>query len=354
MGLNNYLINVGSVKNMKCREITMVAGPCATESEEQVMTTAHSIAEIRDVARDYRIQFKLRGGAWKPRTAYKGSDGERIFEGTGETGLKWLSQAAETYSLPIVSEIMSEMDLRHFLRYLKPERDYLQVGARDAQTYALLYAVGGTTFNVLLKNSQHGIDTSETIGSLQRFEKNSSKVFCVRGQKPYIPVRPDDEGHKNYMAELLQSEDQHPDARNLNNIAVISQLREEPFFDSISLCYDPSHAIGGKNDLMRRRIGEYAIKAIKQFGYDWIMVECDDRSAVAKCDGPQALLTTLNGVDWSQTNAGKEPEIKPLTVVDIAWELMVSQAQLMGMNPDGNKMKADRQKLDKIRWGMTP
>lgn len=336
---------------MKYREITIVTGLCAPETEEQVMTTAYSIAMHRDVAKDYGIQFKQRGGAWKPRTKYRTNSGDKIFEGVGEIGLKWLSQAAEKYSLPVVSEIMSEMDLRHFLRHLEPERDYLQVGARTSKAYALLYAIGGTPFNVVLKSPEHGVDIEEAKGCLDRFEKNGERVYCIRGQRPHINPIANDKAYKKYMDALLQGEDQHPDARNLNNIAAISQLRQDPYFNDIVLCYDPSHTIGGENDLMRRRIGEYAIKAIK-LGYDWIMVECNDKSAVAKCDGPQALLTTLNGVDWSQTNAGKEPEIKPLTLVDITFELMRFQAERMGIGAE--KLAADKARLEKIRWNMTP
>ncbi len=336
---------------MDFRKITITAGTCAAESEHQVMGTAHNVAMVRDVSESYGIRFNIRGGAWKPRTTYKAGNGERVFEGEGETGLKWLARAASEYSLPVASEIMSESDMRHFIRHLEPERDYLQIGARDAQAYALLYYVGGTPFNVVLKNSQHGVDIAEMVGSLQRFEKNRSRVFCVRGQKHYVPIDPDDKNYKDHMARLLLSEDQHPDARNLNNIAVISRLRNEPFFrdNRIALWYDPSHAIGGKTDLMRRRIGEYVIKAITEFGYDGVMVECDDMSANAKCDRDQALLTMPNGVDWSQTNAGKEPAVKPLTLVDIAWELMKYQAEGAGIGAE--KLETDRQRLEEIRWG---
>ncbi len=336
---------------MDFRKITVTAGPCAAESERQVMGTAYNVAMIRDVSEGYGISFNMRGGAWKPRTTYKAGNGEKVFEGVGEVGLEWLARAARKYSLPVVSEIMSESDMRHFVRHLEPERDYLQVGARDAQAYALLYDVGGTPFNVVLKNSQHGVDIAEMVGSLQRFEKNRSKVFCVRGQKHYVPIGHNDEDYTNYMARLLRSEDQHPDARNLNNIAVISRLRSDPFFrdNRIALWYDPSHAIGGKTDLMRRRIGEYAVKAIKEFGYDGIMVECDDLSVITKCDRDQALLTTLNGVDWSQTNAGKEPAVKPLTLVDITWELMKYQAGRAGIGAE--KLEADKRRLEKIAWG---
>jgi 3-deoxy-D-arabino-heptulosonate 7-phosphate (DAHP) synthase len=332
-------------------DITIVTGPCAVESKEQIMDMGYKISLIRDFARPFNIGFKLRGGAWKPRTQYY-KNGEKIFEGTREDGLTWLAQTAKKHTLPIVTEVMSEMDLRHLIRYLNPERDYLQIGARTNQAFALLYAVGGTRFNILLKNPQHGVDIRETIGSLQRFENNGIKVFCTRGQRIIDPSGTQSKTYKEYMKKLLNSEHQHPNARNLNNIEVISQLRKQPYIikNNILLCHDPSHIWGGKTDLMRRKIGEYAIKAIREFGYDWITVEVDDKSAEAICDADQALLTTIKDVDWSKTNAGKEPQIKPITLVDITVNLMEFQAKKIGI--DAEEVKKSKKMMEKITWDM--
>ncbi len=336
---------------MNSEDLVIVAGPCAVESEEQINDMAYKISLIRNIVQPYCIGMKLRGGAWKPRTLYV-KDGEKIFEGTREEGLIWLSRAAKKYSLPVVSEVMSEMDLRHFIRYLNSDRDYLQIGARMSQSFSLLYAVGGTRFNVILKNPQHGTDTREMIGSLQRFENNGNKVYCTRGQRILDPSSAETEAYKAYMKTLYENLHQHVDARNLNNIEAIKHLRNHPYIvhNKILLCHDPSHVWGGKNDLMRRRIGEYAIRAIRDFGYDWTMVEVDDRSGDAICDADQALLTTTKGIIWSKTNARKEPQIKPITLVDIAAALM--QFQSDKRNIDKEKLKEDTTRLQTISWDM--
>lgn len=336
---------------MSVKSTVIVAGPCAIESKKQITDMAYKISMIRDIATDYQISFKFRAGAWKPRTLYRNESEEKIFEGTRENGLTWLSEVAETYSLPVVSEVMSEMDLRHFIRYLDPDRDYLQIGARTSQAFALLYAVGGTRFNVLLKSPPHGVEVTETIGSLQRFENNKEKVYCTRGQKHII--NPSGFSHKSYneyVKELYLDPHQHPDSRNLNNIEAINELKRHPYFreNRILFGHDPSHIWGGKTDIMRRRVGEYAIKAIREFGYDWIMVEVDDRSAEAICDADQALLTTTNGVDWSKTNAGREPEVKPLTLVDIVCDLIELKADQLRI--DEGKVREDTRRLGMIRW----
>jgi hypothetical protein len=117
----------------------------------------------------------------------------------------------------------------------------------------------------------------------------------------------------------------------------------------IKLGHDPSHTWGGETHQMRRNIGESAIKAVTQYGYDWIMVEVNDRSKEAKCDGDQALFTTLNGIDWDQTHGGEPPEgQEPITLVDIVEELMLWQVQ-QG-NASGENLEADIQRLQAIRW----
>jgi hypothetical protein len=316
-----------------------------------------------------------RGGAWKPRTQYHNTNGDRVFEGMREDGLGWLAEAAETYGLPIVTECMSEDDLRHFGRYLEPERDVIQIGARDSQNFALLYAVGGTGFGALLKSPQHGVDAKEAVGSLQRLAKNRVRIYCVRGQKMFInPDGVDEDGSfRALKSRALGRPGQHPDARNLNNIGAISLLRDKPYFmeNGILFGYDPSHTFGGDNDSVRRMIGEQAVRAVKEFGYDLVEVEVNDSSDSAKCDADQALLTTLRNVDWRQTNAGqgpgvvrwagRKPEVMPLTLVDIASCLMEVQMERAGLQPDcaeyaalvGKVLEA-KNKLYEIRWDMEP
>jgi 3-deoxy-D-arabino-heptulosonate 7-phosphate (DAHP) synthase len=314
---------------------------------------AYKISQIRDIVQPFHLDVKFRGGAWKPRTQLM-HNGETMFEGTREDGLIWLADAANTYDLPIVSEVMSEMDLRHFIRYLKPERDYLQIGARTNQAFALLYAVGGTRFNVLLKNPPHGIDVRETVGSLQRFEHNREKVFCTRGQRIIDPSSASSPAYNAYVQQLYSSPHQHPDARHFNNIEAIHHLRNDPYINAqqILLCHDSSHVWGGKTDLMRRKIGEYAIKAITDFGYDWIMLETDDHSADAVCDSQQAQVTTLNGIDWSKTYVGHEPSITPLSLVDVVSHVLPFQADRDHI--DADHVQDARDQLRELRWDDQP
>lgn len=349
---------------MANKEIAIIAGPCAVETYEQTMGMAYKVSLLRDAVEPFGIKVGFRGGAWKPRTLYWTDEGEKVFEGTREEGLGWLSEVGKAFGLFIVTECMSEDDWRHFGRYLEPERDYIQIGARNSQNFALLYAVGGTAFNVLLKNPQHGVNVTEAIGSLQRLEKNGTKIYCTRGQQITPPDGKEDEAYLRYKSELYQSQIQDPDSRNLNNIEAILILRENPYFagNGILLVHDPSHTWGGRNDRIRRKIGEFAIRAITEYGYDGIMVDVCDKSSFAKCDGDQALLTTSRNVDWSKTNAGqgpgvrpntgREPEIMPITLVDIASSLIDYQAERMNIDLYDERVMLAKKKLQEISWDM--
>jgi hypothetical protein len=191
------------------------------------------------------------------------------------------------------------------------------------------------------------------VGSLQRFEHNRNIVYCTRGQRIIDPTSIATETYQAYVNALYANPHQHPDARNINNIEAKQSLGDHPYLiqHQIRLCHDPSHIWGGKTDLMRRKIGEYAVKAIRDYGYDWIMIEVDDRSADAICDADQAIVTTTNGIDWSKTNARNEPQIKPLTLVDITAQLIAFQAQKAGIDPE--KVREDTRELKGIRWDMS-
>jgi 3-deoxy-D-arabino-heptulosonate 7-phosphate (DAHP) synthase len=346
-------------------KITIVDGPCALENYDQSMEMGYKTSLVKDAVAPFGIAVGYRGGSWKPRTKPDDGNGNGVFEGVREEGLKWLGKIGDTYGLPIFTECMSEDDVRHFGRYLDAERDFIQIGARNSQNFALLYNIGGTPFNVLLKNPQHGVDVEEAVGSIMRLKRNGTVVYCVRGQKPFIlPDGVEDERLNEYMDRLLSSPGQCKGSRNLNNIGAIRKLREDPYLSEkgVIFAYDPSHTFGGANDGVRRVIGEQALKAFTEYGYDMIEIEVNDRCSYAKCDANQALLSTTKNVDWSQTNAGQgsrivpgggsEPSVMPLTLVDIAKELVAYRNQSLGLSDE--EVEKAMKKLDAISWDMKP
>ena len=108
-------------------KVTVIAGPCAVESREQVLRVAEALSSL-----GLKI---LRGGAYKPRTS------PYTFQGLEEEGLKILQEAKEKYGLIVVTEITDTEYIPLVLKYA----DIIQVGARNMDNYALLKKVGKAT-----------------------------------------------------------------------------------------------------------------------------------------------------------------------------------------------------------------
>ncbi len=106
------------------KKLTMIAGPCSVESEDQIVSIAK---EVKASGAGF-----LRGGAFKPRTS------PYAFQGLKYDGLELLKVAREETGLPIVTEIMSPHDVDLFAR----DVDVIQVGARNMQNFDLLRELG--------------------------------------------------------------------------------------------------------------------------------------------------------------------------------------------------------------------
>ena len=148
--------------------LAIIAGPCAVESREQIIETAHAVKEAGATA--------LRGGAFKPRTS------PYSFQGLGEEGLRYLAEARQETGLPVVTEVMDPALVPLVCEYA----DVLQIGARNMQNYALLHAVGESQHPVLLKRGM-----SNTIEELLMAAEyilshgNMRVMLCERGIRTF-------------------------------------------------------------------------------------------------------------------------------------------------------------------------
>src|ERR1700730_6479099 len=106
------------------RRITVIAGPCAVESEAQVEAAAAAVKASG--------ASLLRGGAFKPRTS------PYSFQGMEDEGLALLENAGRHVGLPVVTEVMDP----HDIELVAAHADMLQVGARNAQNFSLLRRLG--------------------------------------------------------------------------------------------------------------------------------------------------------------------------------------------------------------------
>src|SRR5438552_19188154 len=164
---DNTVVTVGDVR-IGGDEVIVIAGPCSTENEKQVRTTA---AAVR------RAGAKVfRGGAFKPRSS------PYSFQGLGEDGLRMLRDAANAENLKLVTEVMDLSQIEVIEKYA----DIFQVGARNMQNFTLLRELGHARKPVLLKR---GISATieEWLLSAEYVLSggNTDVILCERGIRTF-------------------------------------------------------------------------------------------------------------------------------------------------------------------------
>lgn len=222
------------------REIVVMAGPCSVESGEQIIETALAVKEAG-------AQI-LRGGAFKPRTS------PYSFQGLEEEGLKLLARAREVSGLPFVTEVVNPETAELVAEYA----DILQIGARNAQNFALLKKVGQLKRPVLLKRGmsmtiQEFLMSAEYVMS----EGNQSVILCERGIRTFETA-----------------------TRNTLDLSAIPVLKERTHLPVVA---DPSHGTGNYH-----YVAAMAFAAVAA-GADGLMIEVHPDPEHASSDGPQSL-----------------------------------------------------------------
>lgn len=149
-------------------DFVVIAGPCAVESEDQMLRTAAAVKAAGATM--------LRGGAFKPRTS------PYSFQGLGLKGLKILDKARRETGLPIVTEVIDTRDVSWVGEYA----DVLQIGARNMQNFSLLREAGKSGRPVLLKRGMYStleewLNCAEYILA----EGNPNVILCERGIRTF-------------------------------------------------------------------------------------------------------------------------------------------------------------------------
>ena len=115
------------------KKTIIIAGPCAVESEEQIIRIAK---QLKELGVDY-----LRGGAFKPRT------NPNSFQGLGDKGIEYLIKAKKETGLPIVTELMTIEQVKKYAKYI----DIIQIGSRNMYNYELLKYLRKYNNKIMLK-----------------------------------------------------------------------------------------------------------------------------------------------------------------------------------------------------------
>lgn len=220
--------------------VTIIAGPCSIESEEQIMATAHFVKKAGATI--------LRGGAFKPRTS------PYAFQGLGIEGLKLLRKAGDYYTMPVVTEVLDSEDIAMVSQYA----DILQVGARNCQNFSLLKKLGKLQKPILLKRGMM-VTIKEYLMAAEYIlaEGNTSVILCERGIRTF-----------------------ETETRNTLDISAVCVLKQKTH---LPIMVDPSHASGNW-----KLIHPLSLAAIAA-GADGLMIECHINPEAALCDGDQSL-----------------------------------------------------------------
>ncbi|OOB78467.1 MAG: 3-deoxy-7-phosphoheptulonate synthase [Epulopiscium sp. Nuni2H_MBin001] len=243
----NSVINISNKTTVGASALTMIAGPCSVESEEQIVGIAKEVKRLGATA--------LRGGAFKPRTS------PYSFQGLELEGLELLKIARAETGLPIVTEIMSTSMIDKFV----DDVDVIQVGARNMQNFDLLKQLGTIDKPILLKRGlaatiEEWLMSAEYIMS----GGNDNVILCERGIRTIETF-----------------------TRNTLDVSAIPAVKK---LSHLPVIVDPSHAAG-----MAWMVDPLS-KAAIAVGADGLIIEVHNDPANALCDGQQSIKPEEFGI----------------------------------------------------------
>ncbi|WP_433259921.1 3-deoxy-7-phosphoheptulonate synthase [Actinosynnema sp. CS-041913] len=219
---------------------TVIAGPCAVESREQLAAVVPVVASAGAVL--------MRGGAFKPRSS------PYSFQGLGVEGLRLMAEQRRLTGLPIVTEVLRPEDVGLVAEYA----DMLQIGTRNMQNFPLLQEVGRCGRPVLLKRGMSATVQEWLLAAeYVLVHGNPNVVLCERGIRTFEPS-------SRFTLDLTAV----PVVKRMSHLPVI---------------VDPSHAAGQAYVVAPMTLAAAAV------GADGVMIDVHSDPENALCDGGQAV-----------------------------------------------------------------
>lgn len=233
-------IDLGDGVSIHRGGMAMMAGPCSIEGEEQVDLVLQHLV-------DNGIRI-MRGGVYKPRSS------PYSFRGLGQDGLKMWYQRCQAHGIKIITEVMHTEQIEDMLDFV----DIFQVGARNAQNFNLLDALGEVDKPVLLKRGMSGTLDELLQAAEYVFSNGNEKIIlCERGIRTY------ETAYRNTL--------------DLNAVPILKDKTHLP------VVVDPSHGIG-----VRKYVIPMALAGVMA-GADGLLVEVHASPEKAASDGQQTL-----------------------------------------------------------------
>ena len=236
------VVTVGGVE-FGGNRFTVIAGPCAVESRDQLLSTALSVKKSNASV--------LRGGAFKPRSS------PYSFQGLAEEGLKLLAEARDLTGLPVITEVLDTRQVELVARYA----DVLQVGSRNMQNFALLKEVGISMKPILLKRGMMATVEEFLLAAEYILKQgNNNIILCERGIRTF-----------------------ETSTRNTLDLSAVLSIKQRT---GLPVIVDPSHGTG-----VRWMVPSMS-KAALAVGADGLIIEVHINPEAALCDGHQSVSTT--------------------------------------------------------------
>jgi 3-deoxy-7-phosphoheptulonate synthase len=241
--VQDTVIDLGDDVEIGGGHFAMMAGPCSIEGEEQIENTVRHL-----VKNNVRV---MRGGVYKPRSS------PYSFRGLGLEGLRLFYKACREEGIKIITEVMQVSQIEGMMDYV----DVFQVGARNAQNFNLLDALGQIDKPVMLKRGISGTIDELLQAAEYVFSSGNEKILlCERG------IRSFETSYRNTL--------------DLNAVPILKEKSHLP------VIVDPSHGIG-----VRKHVEKMALAGIMA-GADGLVVEVHEQPEKAFSDGQQTLSFT--------------------------------------------------------------
>ena len=243
------------------KKLTYIAGPCAAESEQQVLETARALVATGDII--------FRAGVWKPRTR------PDTFQGVGDEGLLWLSRVKNELHVPVATEVVTAEQVT---KALEAGIDYLWIGAR---TSANPIAVATIADAIRIQNTEYRVQNNSVCAlSAERSVLGQPKAVFIKN-----PVNAD--------AALWLGNIERLEAAGVPVTAVHRGCSHQPYWEmahhvrvarpDIPMLLDPSHMIGDAE------LVPSLSRVANELEYDGLMVEVHPHPEQALSDAQQQI-----------------------------------------------------------------
>ncbi|HQV65829.1 MAG: 3-deoxy-8-phosphooctulonate synthase [Saprospiraceae bacterium] len=246
---------IKNISNRTSNNFFLIAGPCAIESEKMALDIAEVVKRITT---DLKIPYIFKG-------SYRKANRSSIHSYTGigdEKALKILRKVAETFDLPVTTDIHTDEEAEMAAEYV----DILQIPAFLCRQTSLIAAAANTGIIVNIKKGQFMSPESMAHAVLKVKECNNDKVMLTERGTTF--------GYQDLVVDY-------------RGIPIMQSFGVPVIMDcthSLQQPNQPSGVTGGKPGLIST-----IAKAAIAVGADGIFLETHPNPAEAKSDAANML-----------------------------------------------------------------